>query len=108
MAYFRSSIVVLFFNSRAIISVIPTPLHPVGVISDEFIRITGQSHIFAKWRIISDFPLPVGPVITFNVLGNGHGLGLSQVGADYYGKNGMSYIDIIKHYYTGVEVVKID
>lgn len=46
--------------------------------------------------------------ITFNVLGNGHGLGLSQVGADYYGKNGMSYIDIIKHYYTGVEVVKID
>lgn len=46
--------------------------------------------------------------IIFNVVGNGHGLGMSQVGADYYGKNGMSYVDIIKHYYTGVEVVKID
>ena len=45
--------------------------------------------------------------VTFNVIGNGHGLGLSQVGADYYGKSGMNYVDIIKHYYTGVEVKKI-
>lgn len=45
--------------------------------------------------------------IKFNVIGNGHGLGLSQVGADYYGKNGMDYKEIIKHYYTGVEVVKL-
>lgn len=45
--------------------------------------------------------------IKFNVIGNGHGLGLSQVGADYYGKNGMNYKEIIKHYYTGVEVVKL-
>ncbi len=34
--------------------------------------------------------------------------GLSQVGADYYGKNGMSYKDIIKHYYSGVEIKKIE
>ena len=45
--------------------------------------------------------------IKFNVIGNGHGLGLSQVGADYYGKNGMDYKEIIKHYYTGVELVKL-
>lgn len=46
--------------------------------------------------------------VIFNVIGNGHGLGLSQVGADYYGSIGMSYKDIIKHYYTGVDVIKID
>lgn len=46
--------------------------------------------------------------IVFNVIGNGHGVGLSQVGADHYAKNGISYIDIIKHYYTGVEVIKLD
>lgn len=45
--------------------------------------------------------------VKFDVIGNGHGLGLSQVGADYYGKNGMNYIEIIKHYYTGVEVIKL-
>ncbi len=45
--------------------------------------------------------------IVFNVIGNGHGIGLSQVGADYYAAQGMNYIDIIKHYYTGVEVVKL-
>ena len=45
--------------------------------------------------------------IVFNVLGNGHGIGLSQVGADYYAKSGMNYKDIIKHYYTGVEIVNL-
>lgn len=46
--------------------------------------------------------------ITFNVVGNGHGVGMSQVGADYYASQGMTYSDIIKHYYTGVDVVKVN
>ena len=45
--------------------------------------------------------------ITFNVKGNGHGVGMSQVGADYLAKQGKSYEDIIKHYYTGVDIEKI-
>lgn len=46
--------------------------------------------------------------IEFNVLGFGHGVGLSQVGANEYAKQGKSYKDIIYHYYTGVEIVNID
>lgn len=45
--------------------------------------------------------------IRFNVKGNGHGVGMSQVGADYLAKKGKTYEDIIKHYYTGVSLEKI-
>ncbi|MBQ8210653.1 MAG: stage II sporulation protein D [Clostridia bacterium] len=41
---------------------------------------------------------------TFTVKGYGHGVGLSQYGADWYAKQGMTYDEIIKHYYTGVEI----
>lgn len=41
---------------------------------------------------------------TFDVKGYGHGVGISQYGADYYAKQGMTYDEIIKHYYTGVEI----
>ncbi len=46
--------------------------------------------------------------LVFNVVGNGHGVGLSQVGADTYAKKGYSYRDIINHYYTGVQITKLD
>lgn len=45
--------------------------------------------------------------IIFHVVGYGHGVGMSQVGANYYASQGFSYVDIIKHYYTNVEVVKL-
>lgn len=43
-------------------------------------------------------------IVKFSVIGYGHGVGLSQVGADTYARNGMNYEQIIKHYYTGVEI----
>ncbi len=43
----------------------------------------------------------------FNVKGYGHGLGMSQTGANYYAKIGKKAEEIIKHYYTGVKVEKI-
>lgn len=46
--------------------------------------------------------------ITFNVTGYGHGVGMSQVGANSYASDGLSYVDIIKHYYTDVEVKTLD
>lgn len=46
--------------------------------------------------------------IIFNVIGYGHGVGMSQVGAWTYADQGMDYKDIIKHYYKGVEIVKLD
>ena len=40
--------------------------------------------------------------IKFKTRGYGHGVGLSQYGANGMAKAGFSYIDILKHYYRGV------
>ena len=44
--------------------------------------------------------------IIFTVKGYGHGVGMSQTGADSLAKQGNGYKEIIKHFYTGVEVTK--
>lgn len=44
--------------------------------------------------------------ITFNVYGSGHGVGMSQHGANLMAKDGKDYKDILAHYYTGVEIGK--
>ena len=46
-----------------------------------------------------------GDNIKFSVKGYGHGVGMSQTGADSMAKAGSNYQDIIKHFYTGVEIV---
>ena len=40
-------------------------------------------------------------LFTFDVLGYGHGVGLSQAGAQYMAQQGKSYKEILLHYYTG-------
>ena len=40
----------------------------------------------------------------FSVSGYGHGVGMSQNGADSMAREGYSYSEIIKHYYQGVEI----
>ena len=42
--------------------------------------------------------------IEFTVMGYGHGVGMSQFGADYMAKQGADYKEILKHYYKGVSV----
>lgn len=42
--------------------------------------------------------------VTFNVIGYGHGVGMSQYGADFMARQGSSYEEILKHYYKGVEI----
>lgn len=42
---------------------------------------------------------------TFTVLGYGHGVGMSQYGADYMARQGASYEEILKWYYPGVQIV---
>lgn len=42
--------------------------------------------------------------VKFAVIGYGHGVGMSQTGADSLAKQGKKYDEIIKHYYTGVEI----
>ncbi len=44
-------------------------------------------------------------VFTIVTYGYGHGVGMSQYGAQYMAEQGSSYEDILRHYYTGVELV---
>ncbi len=43
-------------------------------------------------------------VFTFSVTGYGHGVGMSQYGANAMAKEGHGWQDIVTHYYTGVTV----
>ena len=45
-----------------------------------------------------------GETIKFNVKGYGHGVGMSQTGADSMAKTGSNYEEIIQHFYVGVEI----
>ncbi len=45
-----------------------------------------------------------GGQMTFTTKGNGHGVGMSQYGADGMAKNGYNFDDILKHYYQGVAI----
>lgn len=39
--------------------------------------------------------------------GSGHGVGMSQWGANIMAKNNKKYDDILKHYYTDIEIGKV-
>jgi stage II sporulation protein D len=45
-----------------------------------------------------------GETVTFSVTGYGHGVGMSQYGANAMAKQGKTWQEIIKWYYTGVEI----
>lgn len=42
--------------------------------------------------------------VTISTKGYGHGVGMSQYGANYMAKNGYTYEDILKKYYTGISL----
>lgn len=46
--------------------------------------------------------------VIFNVSGYGHGVGMSQYGANGMAKEGYKYQDILKHYYQNCEIKKIN
>ena len=45
---------------------------------------------------------------TFTVRGYGHGVGLSQYGADYLARQGYSFDEILAHYYHGIGISSIE
>ena len=45
-----------------------------------------------------------GDEVTFSVAGYGHGVGMSQYGANVLAEGGMNYREILEWYYTGTEV----
>lgn len=44
---------------------------------------------------------------TFVTRGLGHGVGMSQYGADYLARQGQTYEQILTHYYTGVSIANV-
>ena len=42
----------------------------------------------------------------FTVTGSGHGVGMSQYGAEVMARNGADYREILAHYYPGTALVK--
>lgn len=55
----------------------------------------------------ADFTLSFGKdAVTIDTTGFGHGVGMSQVGADRMAKRGYGYNEILMHYYQGVNIEK--
>ena len=48
-----------------------------------------------------------GDTVTFTCLGYGHGVGMSQLGANEMAKKGSDYAEILKHFYTGTELARL-
>ena len=44
---------------------------------------------------------------TFTVSGYGHGVGMSQYGANIYAKQGWSYEEILAHYYPNTQLTSV-
>ena len=49
-----------------------------------------------------------GQQVILHTKGFGHGVGMSQTGADQMAQNGADYVEILTYYYTGVEVAGYD
>lgn len=55
----------------------------------------------------TDFTIEVSDNIKITTKGYGHGVGMSQYGANEMAKNGASYEEILNHYYQDVDISKI-
>lgn len=56
----------------------------------------------------ANFELTFGEKVKIECKGYGHGVGMSQWGANTMAENGEDFEDILKHYYTGVEITNIE
>ncbi len=56
----------------------------------------------------ANFTITISPdSVTFDVIGNGHGVGMSQKGANTMAKDGKNYTEILIHYYANIQIVKM-
>lgn len=52
----------------------------------------------------TNFTINIDETVVFNTIGFGHGVGMSQEGANAMAKNGAGYMEILTHYYTGITI----
>ena len=55
----------------------------------------------------ANFKINITNNVIITTYGYGHGVGMSQYGANGYAKSGYNYKEILKHYYTDVEIKSI-
>lgn len=56
----------------------------------------------------TDFTIEVADTIKVTTRGYGHGVGMSQYGANTLAKSGKTYEEILKYYYQNIDIVKIN
>ncbi len=77
------------------------------------INICGKTFSGTKLRNIfglksANFTVSVtSETVIFDVLGYGHGVGMSQKGANLMARQGKNYTEILSHYYTNIQIVKM-
>ena len=68
-------------------------------------RVSGSDVRTALGLASSNFKFEkIDGIYVFTTLGYGHGVGMSQKGADWLAKEGMNYEKILKHYYKGTAI----
>lgn len=103
---FENKLGVTISNSPQIGTVIQrTPGKRVGIVQIGGKKLTGKQ-IREKLNLMStDFDWERhGDQIIITTKGYGHGVGMSQYGANGMAQEGKSYKDIVKHYYQGVDI----
>lgn len=78
----------------------------------ENIEVNGNNFKGTEFRKIlgirsTDFDINIDKDVLITTRGYGHGVGMSQYGANEMAKLGYTYKDIIKYYYKGVEISKL-
>ncbi len=76
-------------------------------IGDKVIKGTQLRTLFSLRSAYFDI-IPCENSIVFNVRGYGHGVGMSQYGANYCAKEGMTYDKILTKYYSGIEFAYLE
>ena len=69
---------------------------------------TGFRELLSLRSTNLDINVPDKNTVEIISKGYGHGVGMSQCGADVLGKKGQTYSDILEYYYTGVDVEEVE
>ena len=73
------------------------------------VQITGQQARSLFGLNSANFTIAFGDSeMTFHTSGYGHGVGMSQAGANAMAREGSDFREILTHYYTGIEIEKIN
>lgn len=78
------------------------------------IKVNGKTFLGTKIRSVfglksTSFKIKItGDKVIFDVNGYGHGVGMSQYGANGMAKEGSNYKEILTHYYKNCEIKKIN